>query len=85
MPAPIPRRMGERGTLFLCEPVHFIEDVKPRPVCNVKITQNLVHFFVQLGVMRIRDVAHLQNKRGFLYFLKRGAERRQQALRQSRE
>ena len=42
--------------------------------------QNFVDFFVQLVVMRIRNVADVKDHRGFLDFFERGAKRRQQSL-----
>ena len=72
----------EGGEFFLGKTVGLVEDLQARAVLHAEIGKNFQHFGVLLGMMRIRNVAHLHDQRGFLDFFQRGAERRDQIGRQ---
>src|SRR5580704_16403868 len=57
------------------ELINFVKDVQARPVRDAKSLQNFFHFRVLLGVVRVRDVSHLQDQCGLLHFLQRSAKR----------
>src|SRR6202008_5104247 len=63
--------------------VHFVEHTQSRPFRYSEFAQNLLGLPVQLVMIRVCNVAHLQQQRGFLLFLERRPERRNQPFRQS--
>src|SRR5260370_16676199 len=75
-------RMQQRCALLRRQPIDFVEHVELRPVAHTEVLENLVHRVIELGMVGIRDVAYMQDQRGFLNLLERRAKGCQQSLRQ---
>src|SRR5262249_55680342 len=80
--AVVPASRFQLRALIGVQAVHLVEDAEARRCLYTEVIENSVHFRVQLVVMRVRDVAHLQEQRRFLHLFERGTERGNQAFRE---
>src|SRR6267378_5280316 len=75
------RPVGNNLFIFGRKLIDLVQHAQSRASSHSKLTENLLDFFIQLIVVRVRNIAHVQNQSSFLDLFQRGAKRGQQAFR----
>ena len=72
----------ERGELFGRQAIGLVEHLQARTILHAEVGEDFQHIGILFGVMRIGNVAHLHDQRGFLHLFQSGAESSDQIRRQ---